>query len=154
MTFSISKTSEKSNDLAQRQNSQECSSFLLGFLTDFTGYQEVDYINLWPLGGKIENLTLVSDFNLYSTIAIVNAINITDGLDGLAGGLMIDYPNLTWTRNLSQWNLYRNNCCGDFSCGTWSFSLLQHQPSKGFYGRQWSLLLQEEFSLLSFIFST
>ena len=44
----------------------------------------VDYINLWPLGWKIEIW-----FWFPILTFIVNAINITDGLDGLAGGLMM-----------------------------------------------------------------
>ena len=49
----------------------------------------VDYINLWPLGGKIEIWLWFPILTFIATIAIVNAINITDGLDGLAGGLMM-----------------------------------------------------------------
>lgn len=48
----------------------------------------VDYINLWPLAGKIEVWILFPILTFIATIAVVNAINITDGLDGLAGGLM------------------------------------------------------------------
>ncbi len=49
----------------------------------------VDYINLRPLGGKIEIWLWFPILTFIATIAIVNAINITDGLDGLAGGLMM-----------------------------------------------------------------
>ena len=44
----------------------------------------IDYINLWPIAWKIE----VPILTFIATITIVNAINITDGLDGLAGGTM------------------------------------------------------------------
>lgn len=48
----------------------------------------IDYINLRPLAWKIQIWIFFPILTFISTIAIVNAINITDGLDGLAGGLM------------------------------------------------------------------
>lgn len=47
----------------------------------------VDYINLRPLAGKIEIGIFFPILTFLATILIVNAINITDGLDGLAGGM-------------------------------------------------------------------
>ena len=48
----------------------------------------IDYINFWPIAGKISLGLFYPLITFFATIAIVNAINITDGLDGLAGGLM------------------------------------------------------------------
>lgn len=48
----------------------------------------VDYINLWPIAGKIDIGIFFPILTFFITISIVNAINITDGLDGLAWGLM------------------------------------------------------------------
>lgn len=48
----------------------------------------IDYINLWPIAGKISLGLFYPILTFFGTIAIVNAINITDGLDGLAWGLM------------------------------------------------------------------
>ncbi len=48
----------------------------------------VDYINLWPIAGKIDVGIFFPIITFFVTISIVNAINITDGLDGLAGWLM------------------------------------------------------------------
>lgn len=48
----------------------------------------IDYINLWPIVWKIEVWILFPILTFIATITIVNAINITDGLDGLAGGTM------------------------------------------------------------------
>ncbi len=48
----------------------------------------IDYINLRPIAGKISIGLFYPFITFFITIAIVNAINITDGLDGLAGGLM------------------------------------------------------------------
>ncbi|MCX6822804.1 MAG: hypothetical protein NTX91_02285 [candidate division SR1 bacterium] len=49
----------------------------------------VDYINFWPFGGNVSLGILYPIITFFLTISIVNAINITDGLDGLAGGLMM-----------------------------------------------------------------
>jgi phospho-N-acetylmuramoyl-pentapeptide-transferase len=48
----------------------------------------IDYINFWPIAGKISLGLFYPILTFFVTIAIVNAINIVDGLDGLAGGLM------------------------------------------------------------------
>lgn len=48
----------------------------------------IDYINFWPLGGKFSLWIFYPILTFFTTIAIVNAINITDWLDWLAGGLM------------------------------------------------------------------
>ncbi|MFZ2151160.1 MAG: phospho-N-acetylmuramoyl-pentapeptide-transferase [Candidatus Absconditicoccaceae bacterium] len=48
----------------------------------------IDYINLWPIAGEISLGIFYPIITFFVTISIVNAINITDGLDGLAGGLM------------------------------------------------------------------
>lgn len=48
----------------------------------------IDYINLWPIAGKISLGIFYPILTFFGTIAIVNAINIVDGLDGLAWGLM------------------------------------------------------------------
>lgn len=48
----------------------------------------IDYINLRPITGKIDIGILYPIITFFVTISIVNAINITDGLDGLAWWLM------------------------------------------------------------------
>lgn len=48
----------------------------------------IDYINLWPIAGKIHLWIFWPILTFIFTIAIVNAINITDWLDWLAGWLM------------------------------------------------------------------
>ncbi|GHW03022.1 phospho-N-acetylmuramoyl-pentapeptide-transferase [candidate division SR1 bacterium] len=49
----------------------------------------IDYINLRPIAGKVSLGRGFPILTFFATIVIVNAINITDGLDGLAGGLNI-----------------------------------------------------------------
>lgn len=48
----------------------------------------IDYLNVRPLGGELHLWLFMPLIYFFVTIAIVNAINIVDGLDGLAGGLM------------------------------------------------------------------
>lgn len=48
----------------------------------------IDYINLRPFAWEISLWIFYPILTFFLTIAIVNAINITDGLDGLAGGWM------------------------------------------------------------------
>ena len=48
----------------------------------------IDYINFWPIAWKIQVWILFPILTFIATVAVVNAINITDWLDGLAGGLM------------------------------------------------------------------
>lgn len=48
----------------------------------------VDYINFWPIGWEIHLGIFYPILTFFFTITVVNAINITDGLDGLAGWLM------------------------------------------------------------------
>ena len=48
----------------------------------------VDYINIWPLWGEIHLWIFYPIITFFVTISIVNAINITDWLDGLAWWLM------------------------------------------------------------------
>lgn len=49
----------------------------------------VDRINIRPLWGEVDIGILYAILTFFFTITIVNAINITDGLDGLVGGLML-----------------------------------------------------------------
>lgn len=49
----------------------------------------IDYINFWPIAGKVTLGLFTPIITFFLTISIVNAINITDGLDGLAWWLMM-----------------------------------------------------------------
>jgi len=48
----------------------------------------IDYINMWPIAGKVDMGILYPIITFFITISIVNAINITDWLDGLAWWLI------------------------------------------------------------------
>lgn len=49
----------------------------------------VDSVNLWPIAGEVHLGRVMPILTFLLTLTIVNAINITDGLDGLAGGLLL-----------------------------------------------------------------
>jgi UDP-N-acetylmuramyl pentapeptide phosphotransferase/UDP-N-acetylglucosamine-1-phosphate transferase len=49
----------------------------------------VDWISLWPFIDKLDLGLRFIPLTFVLTLSIVNAINITDGLDGLAGGLLV-----------------------------------------------------------------
>ncbi len=48
----------------------------------------IDYINFWPIAGEVSLGIFYPIITFFVTISIVNAINITDWLDWLAGWLM------------------------------------------------------------------
>lgn len=56
----------------------------------------IDYINLWPLGGEVHIGLLFPLITFIFTVMVVNAINFTDWLDGLAGGLLIMVLFVLW----------------------------------------------------------
>jgi phospho-N-acetylmuramoyl-pentapeptide-transferase len=63
--------------------------FFAGFISRrFYVKLGIDYVNLRPIAGKVDLGIFFPILTFFMTISIVNAINITDGLDGLAGGLM------------------------------------------------------------------
>jgi len=49
----------------------------------------VSSLNIWPLGGEIDLWLFMPVLTFFFTITIVNAINITDWLDGLAAWLLL-----------------------------------------------------------------
>jgi phospho-N-acetylmuramoyl-pentapeptide-transferase len=49
----------------------------------------VSYVNFRPIAGLVDLGWLFPVLSFFFTIAIVNAINITDGLDGLVGGMSL-----------------------------------------------------------------
>ena len=49
----------------------------------------IDWINLWPFWWEVHLWFFYLIFSFIFTVFIVNAVNITDWLDGLAGGLIL-----------------------------------------------------------------
>ncbi len=66
----------------------------------------IDFFNLRPLAGEVHFGIFWAIITFVLTVAIVNAINITDGLDGLVGGLMLIVLGvLAIITFISQWYL-------------------------------------------------
>lgn len=58
----------------------------IAFLVVFKGGLQVEYIN-FPFGGQIEFGVMSSVITVFWIVGITNAINLIDGLDGLAAGV-------------------------------------------------------------------
>ena len=72
--------------------------FLIAWFISWWFYSRlgIDYINLRPIAGKIYLGIFYPILTFICTVAIVNAINITDGLDGLVGWLMGIILTILW----------------------------------------------------------
>lgn len=62
----------------------------------FFGKLGVSYINFRPIAGNIDLGWMFPVLSFFFTIAIVNAINITDGLDGLVWGMSLMVLWVLW----------------------------------------------------------
>ena len=60
----------------------------------------VDYINFWPFAGEVHLWLFYPILTFFFTITVVNAINITDGLDWLAWWLMTIILFVLWAVTL------------------------------------------------------
>lgn len=102
----------------------------------------IDYFNLRPLFSDPVHVGIwypIITFIL--TIMIVNAINITDGLDGLAGGMMVMvlgvFSVITFTYS---WYL-ATTVLGIVIWALLAFLLFNIKPAKVFMGDSWALAL-------------
>jgi phospho-N-acetylmuramoyl-pentapeptide-transferase len=102
----------------------------------------VDYIQLRPLfDGKLTIWLLYPVITFFLTLAIVNAINITDGLDGLAGWMMII---LLWVMSVITfiyWWYLATTLLGIITWTLLAFLLFNINPAKVFMGDSWALAL-------------
>jgi phospho-N-acetylmuramoyl-pentapeptide-transferase len=101
----------------------------------------IDYINIWPLWGERQIGRIYPLFTFFLTVAIVNAINITDGLDGLVGGLMLIvlgvFALMTF---INQWYL-ATTVIGIVLGANLAFLRFNINPAKIFLGDSWALAL-------------
>lgn len=102
----------------------------------------IDYIQLWPLfDWQISIGLLYPIITFFLTIAIVNAINITDGLDGLAWWMMVI---LLWVMSVITfiygWYL-ATTLLGIITWTLLAFLLFNVNPAKVFMGDSWALAL-------------
>ena len=94
----------------------------------------VDYINLRPFAGKIEVWIFFPILTFIATIAIVNAINITDGLDGLAGGLMATILTSLALVTFLNWTYIATTVVGILIAVLIAFLFFNINPARVFMG--------------------
>ncbi len=111
----------------------------------------VDYINFWPIAGKIELWIFFPILTFFITISIVNAINITDGLDGLAGGLMSIVLFVLAIVTFFNGTYLATTVIGITIASLIAFMFFNINPAKIFMGDSWALALWWLLSSLLYI---
>ena len=105
----------------------------------FYGKLGIDYINLWPLWGEVYVGWFMPVFSFFLITWLVNAINFTDGLDGLAWGMMLI---VLWVLGVmtfvSGW-LLATSLIGVVLWATLAFLWFNINPAKIFMGDSGSL---------------
>ena len=101
----------------------------------------VDYLNLWPIAWKVHLGIFFPILVFFGTIYVVNAVNITDGLDGLVGGMgsvvivflaVITFLNQTYLATTVLW------VCVAILL---AFLFYNINPAKLFMGDSWAFCL-------------
>jgi phospho-N-acetylmuramoyl-pentapeptide-transferase len=101
----------------------------------------VTALNLRPLWGEVELWLFMPILTFFFTITIVNAINITDGLDGLASGLLlIVFGVIAVMTFVSQWFIATTLIAVALG-GLLAFLWFNINPAKIFMGDSWALAL-------------
>lgn len=111
----------------------------------------ISYINFWPLAGKIDLGLLYPVVTFFFTIAIVNAINITDGLDGLAWGLLVIVLSvLAFVTFFLKWYL-ATTVIGIALGVLFAFLWFNIHPAKVFMGDSWAFAMGGLISALFYL---
>lgn len=93
----------------------------------------IDYVQLWPFfDGRISIWLLYPIITFVLTIAIVNAINITDGLDGLAGWMMVILLGVMSVITFIYWRYLATTLLGIITGTLLAFLLFNVNPAKVF----------------------
>jgi phospho-N-acetylmuramoyl-pentapeptide-transferase len=111
----------------------------------------VDYINLWPIAGKIDIGIFFPILTFFITISIVNAINITDGLDGLAWWLMSMIFFVLAIVTFFNGTYLATTIIGITIATLIAFMFFNINPAKIFMGDSWALALWGLLSSLLYI---
>ncbi len=111
----------------------------------------VDYINLWPIAGKIDLGIFFPILTFFVTISIVNAINITDGLDWLAGWLMSIILFVLAIVTFFNGTYLATTIIGITIASLIAFMFFNINPAKIFMGDSWALALGGLLSSLLYI---
>lgn len=102
----------------------------------------IDYLQLRPLiDGKVSIWLFYPILTFFLTIAIVNAINITDGLDGLAAGMMIVLLGVMSVITFAYGWYLATTLLGIITGTLLAFLFFNVNPAKVFMGDSWALAL-------------
>lgn len=101
----------------------------------------IDYINFWPIAGKVSLGIFYPILTFFVTIAIVNAINIADGLDGLAGGLMTIILFVLWVVLFFNQTYIATTVIAIMIAILVAFMFYNIHPAKIFMGDSWAFAL-------------
>ncbi|MGG5255336.1 glycosyltransferase family 4 protein [Neobacillus sp. SM06] len=120
------------------------------FIVVFFGNLNVEFINL-PFGGKINFGILSIPFTMIWIVGITNAINLIDGLDGLAAGVstiaLFSIAGMAFIMG----NLYVTIIALIVASGTIGFLLYNFHPAKIFMGDTGALFLGFMIGVLSLL---
>lgn len=103
----------------------------------------VSSVNLWPLlpNHFIEIGIWYPIGTFFLTLAITNAINITDGLDGLAGGMMVIVLGILAVVTFFYGWYLATTVIGILTWVLLAFLMFNINPAKVFMGDSWALAL-------------
>ncbi|WP_419955655.1 glycosyltransferase family 4 protein [Neobacillus niacini] len=120
------------------------------FTVVFLGDLQVFFVNL-PFGGQLELGYLSIPFTILWIVGITNAINLIDGLDGLAAGVSsIALVTISWMA-LIQGNLYVVAVGTIVLMGTLGFLFYNFHPASIFMGDTGAMFLGFIISVLSLL---
>jgi phospho-N-acetylmuramoyl-pentapeptide-transferase len=111
----------------------------------------IDYFNLWPILGVVDMNLVGSIILFFLTVALVNAINITDGLDGLVWWLLLVILPILWLLTfLHQWYL-ATTLIGILIGVLVAFLRFNINPARIFMWDSWALALWGFISTLVYL---
>jgi UDP-GlcNAc:undecaprenyl-phosphate/decaprenyl-phosphate GlcNAc-1-phosphate transferase len=116
----------------------------------FLGDLQVSFINL-PFGGQLQFGLLSIPFTIFWIVGITNAINLIDGLDGLAAGVSSIALITISGMAVIQGNLYVLSVGLIVLAGTLGFLIYNFHPAKIFMGDTGALFLGYIISVLSLL---
>lgn len=116
----------------------------------FLGDLQVVFINL-PFGGRLEFGYLSIPFTVFWIVGITNAINLIDGLDGLAAGVSSIALITISGMAMIQGNLYVIAVATILLASTLGFLIYNFYPAKIFMGDTGALFLGYMISILSLL---
>lgn len=99
----------------------------------------IDFFNLWPLAGEVDFGIYYVIITFFLTVGIVNAINITDGLDGLVWWLMLIILMVLWIITFISQRYLATTIIGIVLWSTLAFLWFNINPAHIFMWDSWAL---------------